>query len=134
MEASFAAGYFGPDVAATTARGGRTTFEWLDGRCFLIQRFVTSQPAAPSGIAIIGAGANPETFAQHYYDSRGVARVYEMSLDGGVWKLWREAPGFWQRYTGQISADGTTITGAWEMSADGRDWKHDFALTYIKVR
>jgi hypothetical protein len=133
MEATFEAGYFGPGSPATTERGGRTTFEWLQGRYFLTQRFVVDHPAAPSGISIIGAGADQETFAQHYYDSRGVARVYQMSLDGGVWKLWREAPGFWQRYTGVISADGSRITGAWEGSPDGREWKHDFALTYIKA-
>jgi hypothetical protein len=56
-----------------------------------------------------------------------------MTIDGGILKLWREAPGFWQRYTGVISGDGTTITGAWECSADGREWKHDFGLTYIKA-
>lgn len=55
-----------------------------------------------------------------------------MSLDGRAWKLWREAPGFWQRYTGLISGDGNTITGTWEWSADGQEWKHDFGLTYIK--
>jgi hypothetical protein len=133
MEASFEAGYFGPGTPPVTGRGGRTTFEWLEGRFFLTQRFVNEHPAAPSGIAIIGAGAEAETFEQHYYDSRGVARVYQVSLDGGVWKLWREAPGFWQRYTGEISEDDTTIKGAWEGSADGRKWKHDFGLTYIKV-
>ena len=100
---------------------------------FLTQRFINEHPAAPSGIAIIGAGAEPETFTQHYYDSRGVARIYQMTLDGGIWKLWREAPGFWQRYTGQISDDGNKITGDWEGSADGQTWKHDFSLTYIKT-
>jgi hypothetical protein len=35
---------------------------------------------------------DPATFEQHNYDSRGVARVYQMSLEGGIWKLWREAP------------------------------------------
>jgi hypothetical protein len=133
MEATFEAGFFGPGSPAITSRGGRTTFEWLDGRFFLTQRFVTEHPAAPSGIAIIGAGAGPGTFTQHYYDSRGVARVYQMTLDGREWKLWREAPGFWQRYTGTISEDGTTIHGAWEASPDGREWKHDFRLTYIKT-
>jgi hypothetical protein len=133
MEATFDAGYFGPGSAAIAQRGGRTTFEWLEGRFFLTQRFVTEHPAAPSGIAIIGAGAEPETFTQHYYDSRGVARIYQMTLDGGVWRLWRDAPGFWQRYTGMISGDGNRITGAWEGSADGREWKHDFGLSYIKV-
>ena len=122
MEASFGPGRFGPGTPAITNRGGLTTFEWLQGKFFLIQRFVVDQPGAPSGIAIIGPGEKPETWSQHYYDSRGVARVYHMSLDDGVWRIWREAPGFWQRYTGVLSGDGATIEGAWEGSADGRDW------------
>ena len=133
MEARFEAGYFGPGSPAITGRGGRTTFTWLEGRFFLTQRFVNEHPAAPSGIAIIGPVTGPGTFTQHYYDSRGVARTYQMTLDGREWKIWREAPGFWQRYTGVISEDGTTITGAWDGSPDGREWKHDFGLTYIKT-
>jgi hypothetical protein len=133
MEASFGAGFFGPGSEATTQRGGLTTFEWLEGRYFLVQRFTVQDPAAPSGIAIIGPGGVPGTLEQHYYDSRGVARVYQVSLDGGTWKVWREAPGFWQRYSGVVAPDGTMIAGAWEKSADGRDWEHDFGLTYIKV-
>jgi hypothetical protein len=133
MQASFEAGYFGSGTPPITGRGRRTTFEWLEGRFFLTQRFVNEHPAAPSGIAMIGAGTDPTTFEQHYYDSPGVVRVYQMSLDGRVSQVWREAPGYWQRYTGEISADGTTIKGAWQRSADGREWKHDFGLTYIKV-
>lgn len=133
MEATFGEGSFGPGSPAVTNRGGLTTFEWIDGRFFLSQRFVIEQPDAPSGIAIIGPDEGSESFTQHYYDSRGVARDYQMRLDGKVWKLHRAAPGFWQRYAGVISDDGTTITGAWEMSADGRDWTHDFDLSYIKV-
>jgi Protein of unknown function (DUF1579) len=131
-EASFDAGFFGPGSPPITGRG-RTSFEWLAGRHFLIQRFANDHPDAPSGIAIIGAHSEPGRFSQHYYDSRGVARVYQMSLDGTTWKLWREAPGFWQRYTGVISPGGDAIRGAWEGSADGRDWKHDFRLTYLKA-
>jgi hypothetical protein len=133
MEASFGAGFFGPGTAPATQRGGLTTFEWLEGRYFLIQRFVVDNPVAPSGIAIIGPGGVPGTLEQHYYDSRGVARVYQVSLDGETWKVWREAPGFWQRYSGVVSDDGTVIAGAWEKSADGLEWERDFGLTYIKV-
>jgi hypothetical protein len=131
-EASFAAGFFGPGSPPVTGRG-RTTFHWLEGEFFLIQRATAEDPAAPSAIMIIGTGETPETLEQHYYDSRGVARVYQMSLNEGVWKIWREAPGFWQRYAGVFSADGRTIKGAWEKSADGSEWKHDFDLNYIKV-
>jgi hypothetical protein len=133
MEATFEAGYFGPGTPEITERGGATTFEWLEGRFFLTQRFTVDHPAAPSGISIIGTGAGPGTFAQHYYDSRGVARTYQMTLDGGAWRLWRDAPGFCQRYSGTISADGTRITGAWESSPDGREWRHDFGLSYIRT-
>jgi len=122
-----------PGSPPTAERGGRTTFEWLDGKFFLIQRFTVENPAAPNGIAIIRAGAGPDSFSQHYYDSRGVERVYSMSLDQAVWTLWRGAPGFWQRYTGAFSADGKAIEGAWEMSPDGSEWKHDFGLTYTRI-
>src|SRR6266576_3160135 len=106
MEASFEAGFFGPDSPAVTERGGRTTFEWLEGRFFLLQRFTVENPMAPSGIAVIGVAADdPDVFEQHYYDSRGVARVYRMRIDGDEWKVWRDAPGFHQRYTGRIAED-----------------------------
>src|SRR4051812_10250529 len=71
---------------------GRVSFEWLEGRTFLIERWKVELPEAPDGIAIIGSGDEPGTFRQHYFDSRGVHRIYEMSLDDGVWKLRRDAP------------------------------------------
>jgi hypothetical protein len=134
MEVFFEAGFFGPGSPAVADRGGSTTFEWLEGKFFLLQRFtVAEHPSAPSGIAIIGLGDDPEILEQHYYDSRGVARVYQMSLVGNVWKVWREAPGFWQRYEGRIADDATRIEGAWEKSVDGSEWEHDFVLNYVKV-
>jgi len=101
-------------------RSGPTTFEWLEGRFFLTQRFVIEHPAAPSGIAIIGAGADEESFVQHCYDSRGVARSYQMSLEGGMWKLCREAPG---AHDGGIASCAVKQGGRAEQesrSADGR--------------
>jgi hypothetical protein len=62
-----------------------------------------------------------------------VQRIYEMSLDGGVWKPWRHGEPFSQRFTGNFSDDGRTIAGRWETAGDGKDWKTDFDLTYTKV-
>ena len=56
-----------------------------------------------------------------------------MSVTDGVWKVWRDAPGFNQRYIGKISEDGRSITGRWEFSEDGKSWKVDFDLNYEKV-
>jgi hypothetical protein len=118
--------------------GAWVTFEWLPGEQFLVQRWAVPLPEAPDGLAIIGPDPEHEgTFLQHYFDSRGVARIYKMSLAEGVWKLWRDEPDFSpldfsQRYTGTFSDDGKTITGAWEICHDGKTWEHDFDLIYTK--
>jgi hypothetical protein len=67
-----------------------------------------------------------------YADARGVHRVYRMTFADGVWTMWRAAPGFNQRFTGTLSADGTTVDGRWEMSGDGENWILDFGLTYTR--
>ena len=110
----------------------RVSFEWLEGRAFLIERWTVDLPEAPDGIAIIGPGEEAP-LRQHYFDSRGVHRVYEMELSGGVWKLWRDSPDpSPQRFTGEFSDDGRTIAGCWEKQ-EGGDWQTDFDLTYRKV-
>ena len=112
----------------------RVSFEWLEGRTFLIERWTVDLPEAPDGIAIIGAGDEPESFRQHYFDSRGVHRIYAMALSDGVWTLWRDAPDpFPQRFSGTIDDDGKTIAGRWEKAEDGSNWGTDFDFTYRKV-
>jgi hypothetical protein len=111
------------------------SFEWLAGRTWLIQRWSIEMPAAPDGIAIIGAGDEPGALRQHYFDSRGVHRVYEMTLDGATWTLERDAPDpFPQRFSGTFSDDGNTISARWEKREAGEDWSTDFDLTYRRVR
>jgi hypothetical protein len=120
----------------------RVVFEWMPGRRFLIERWELPLPdpavAPATGIAVIGADPGREGgFLQHYFDSRGVARVYKMSFEDGVWKLWRDSADFSpldfsQRYTGTFSDDGKTIAGRWEISHDHETWEHDFDLTYSR--
>ena len=119
--------------------GARIMFEWLPGKKFLIERWEVPVPEAPDGIAIIGADPEMEgRYLQHYFDSRGVARVYKMSFEDRVWKLWRDEPDFSpldfsQRFNGIFTVDGKAIAGAWEVSDDGKPWEHDFDLTYTKA-
>ena len=108
-----------------------TTFEWLKGRNFLVERSTVEMPEAPDGVMIIGPGDEPDTFRQYYFDSRGVHRIYEMTLSDRVWKLWRDASDpFPQRFTGTFSDDGMTIAGRWEKAEDGTNWETDFDLTF----
>ena len=120
-------------IEAFGAVGGRVTFEWLDGRTFLIQRWTVDVPEAPNGIALIGPERYDDRVVQHYFDSRGVARVYETTLADGVWRLWRDGPDFAQRFEGRISDDGSTIEAAWEIAEAPDEWRHDFDMTYRRV-
>ena len=67
---------------------------------------------APDGIAIIGADPDSKgNFLQHYFNSRGVARVYKMSMSDRGWTLVRDTPDFSpldfaQRYTGTFGDEG----------------------------
>ncbi len=118
--------------------GGRVVFEWMTGEQFLIQRWEVPVPEAPDGLAIVGFDAGRGTLLQHYFDSRGIARVYTMSLEDGIWTLRRDTPDFSplefaQRFTGRFSDDGATIVGRWEIAHDGSTWEHDFDLTYLRI-
>ena len=116
----------------------RSHFEWaLDGQ-FLLQRTEVPLPEAPDSLAIVSVDLQTGAYTQHYFDARGVARLYAMSLADGVWTLTRESPDFTpldfgQRFTGTFSADQGTITGAWERRLPGRGWEHDFGLSYRRA-
>ena len=116
----------------------RSRFEWtLDGQ-FLLQHTEVPIPDAPDSLAIVAAGPRAGGYTQHYFDSRGVVRLYAMTFAGGIWTLTRESPDFSpldfrQRFSGTFSADGNTITGAWEKTAEGGGWEHDFALIYHRA-
>jgi hypothetical protein len=111
---------------------GVKTYAWLEGGHFLVERGHFDHPDVPDSVAIIGADDSGEGLAQHYFDSRGVLRVYRMRLSDGIWTLWRDAPGFSQRFTGRFSGDGSTIEVAGELSKDGVKWEPDFTQTYTR--
>ncbi|MBB3728269.1 hypothetical protein [Nonomuraea dietziae] len=131
-------------VGDTPTAGGRSVVEWMEGGAFLLQRTDAELPedAPPEWLAnspfpvsaIIGLDDASEEFTMLYADGRGVHRVYRMTFADGVWRIWREAPGFNQRFTGALSADGASITCSWEMSQDGTSWQHDFDLEYRRVK
>ena len=91
---------------------------------------------APDALTIIAPDEAGDGYRQHYFDSRGVVRLYAMTFGDGAWTLLFTSPDFTplsfaQRYTGAFSADGRTIEGRWEKSDDGdASWELDFELSY----
>ena len=122
---------FHPNPSAVAR--GQTSFRWLEDGAFLLQHSDVPNTEFPRGISVIGADDTAETYCMVYFDSRGVSRIYQMTLSGDIWTIWREFPGFSQRFNGMFSDDNNIITARWEKSNDGANWEHDFDLTYTRV-
>jgi hypothetical protein len=121
---------------------GSTTFEWIDDGAFVRQRAKDEPDPATSSdwsdntpmpiTAILGYDDSVDEQAMLYADARGVFRIYRMRLTDEAWTVWREAPGFNQRFIGTFRDDGRTIEGRWESSPDGTAWATDFDMSYHK--
>ncbi len=112
---------------------GRASFEWLENGAFLMMRTELDDPRFPSGIAIFGSDNTAAEYFMLYFDERGVSRKFQVTLHDHVWKMWRNAPGFSQRFTGTIPEGGNTMLGTWELSTDGSSWEKDLELTYQRT-
>jgi hypothetical protein len=123
-------------AAPEPAGAARTTFEWMLGDAYLLQRTSIPVPGAPDSLSVI-APDEGDGYTQHYFDSRGIARLYAMTFDGSAWTLERHLPDFsplpfHQRWLGRF--DGRdAIEGRWETSPDGQRWELDFELSYRRV-
>jgi hypothetical protein len=111
---------------------GTSTFEWLEGERFMIYRARNEHPDFPDSISVIGEIEG--RLAVYYFDSRGVHRIYETKLEGNVWRLSRDAPGFDQRLEARFSEDGDEFGGTWDLAEEPGHWKPDLAITYRRVR
>lgn len=118
-----------PTSPSTVVRG-HSAFEWLEGEKFLIVRARSDHPDFPDSISIIGDTEGPR---MHYFDSRGVHRVYEVSVSEDALELSRDAPGFSQRFTGNFEEGGDRISGLWKLSRDDTNWEDDLQITYQRT-
>jgi hypothetical protein len=114
----------------STVVHGHVSFEWLEGEKFLIVRARADHPDFPDSISIIG---DTESLRMHYFDSRGVYRVYEVRLGEESWELSRDEPGFSQRFTGRFQEGGAIIDGLWKLSRVKGKWEDDLRITYRRV-
>jgi len=119
---------------------GRATFAWIEDGAFVVERSDAEwrdpswlENAPKTTQSVIGWDDSTDELVQLYSDSRGVFRIYRMTLTDDAWRLERAAPDFHQRFVGEFRDDGRTIEGRWESSPDGTAWELDFPITYRRV-
>ena len=123
------------DLSGANDTRGLVRFELLGS--LLVQNTEIPDPNAPDSVCVV-LTHDDGTYTQHYFDSRGVARLYDMTLDGDTWTLLRSKAdfsplSFQQRFVGSFTDDDAAIVGEWQTSLDGTDWQRDFGLTYRRL-
>jgi hypothetical protein len=109
---------------------GRATATWLEGERFLLLRTQADHPEFPDALWVLGE--TEAGLVGHYFDSRGVHRIYRLGFDDGAWHMSRDEPGFNQRFTGTFEDRGDRIVGIWEVSPDGSKWERDLETTFVR--
>jgi hypothetical protein len=111
-----------------TSVHGSAEVTWLEGEKFLIFRAWTDHPKFPDAISILG---DTQGLKMHYFDDRGVHRVYELGLTDDGWAATLDAPGWWQQmryaFTDDDTIEGTSRLAQDEAPAD------DLAITYRRT-
>jgi hypothetical protein len=124
-----------PELPGTTVSGAADV-QWLEGDRFLIFRAQNDHPDFPDSISIIGDTAGLQW---HYFDSRGVHRVYEFQVTDDGWEIARDAAGsdapeFSQRLTVAFEDDDDTMAGQSKISFDNETWQDDLEITYRRTQ
>ena len=105
---------------------GRQRYERVLDGSFVMLHWTYDHPEFPDAIAVLDA------HTYHYFDVRGVTRVFEFTLDESGWSMIRRDEDFWQRSTGTF-LDDDHIESNGENSFDaGASWQHDFRMSYVR--
>lgn len=120
-----------PALPATTVTG-TADVQWLEGERFLIFRSHNEHPDFPDSISIIG---ETDGLEWHYFDSRGVHRVYDLRITDDSWEIAREVPAddqsaFSQRLTVTFEDGDATMAGRSKISHDNETWQDDLQIIY----
>ena len=104
---------------------GETTWEWLEGRFFLLQRgWSRREGMEQKYLQIIGhdrpPGSEPATdITGRLYTDHGDTLSYVCQVEDDTMTIWMGEKGSPAVYRGTFSADGNTIEGAWEWPGGG---------------
>jgi hypothetical protein len=120
-----------PALPGTTV-SGTAEVQWLEGERFLIFRAHNDHPDFPDSISILG---DADGLRWHYFDSRGVHRIYELCVTDDGWEIARDAAGtdesaFSQRLTLTFEDGDDTMEGRSAISYDNETWEDDLQITY----
>jgi hypothetical protein len=106
---------------------GRQRYERVLDGAFVLQQWTYDHPDFPDAMALLSEDR------YHYFDVRGITRVFDLDFDEGGWSMIHLEEDFSQRHTARFRGpDAIESTG--EMSYDtGVTWQPLFEMSYQRV-
>ena len=106
---------------------GRQRYERVLDGAFVLQQWTYDPPDFPDAMALLSENR------YHYFDVRGITRVFDLDIDEAGWSMIFLDEDFSQRHTARFHGPDV-IDSTGEKSFDtGVTWQHDFTMTYQRV-
>ena len=113
-------------VALPEPVAGRQRYELVLDGAFVLLQWTYDHPDFPDAMALL------DQTAFHYFDVRGISRVFDLQINEQGWSMIRRDPDFWQRSSTTFVGD-RVMEGTGENSHDGGvTWEHDFVMTWAR--
>jgi hypothetical protein len=106
---------------------GRQRYDRVLDGAYLYLTWTYDRPDFPDALAMLSSEQ------MHYFDVRGITRVFDLQVDDSGYEMVRLDPEFSQRFTARFEgSDLIETTG--EYSDDrGATWQPDFTMTSVRV-
>ena len=106
---------------------GHQRYERVLDQAFVMLHWTFDHADFPDAVALM------DECAFHYFDVRGVTRIFDFEIGPQGWSMTRRDDDFWQRCAATF-VDSGMMEARGENSHDaGVSWQHDFTMTYCRI-
>ena len=106
---------------------GHQRYDWVLNGAFVMQHWTYNHPDFPDALALLSERQS------HYFDVRGIIRIFDLDIDDIGWTMVHLDEKFSQRFTARFQG-ADVMEGIGEASDDlGSTWRPDFTITYQRV-
>ncbi|WP_161883214.1 hypothetical protein [Deinococcus alpinitundrae] len=110
-------------TSRTEPISGQLRYERVLGGAFVMQHWSDDHPDFPDALSLLS-----ET-QSHYFDVRGIVRMFDLRLDDAGWTMVHLDQDFSQRFETRFEG-ADALQGTGEASSDGGiTWRPDFTIT-----
>ncbi len=106
---------------------GHQRYERVLNGAYVLLTWTYDHPDFPDALALLSSDA------MHYFDVRGITRVFDVQIDASGWSTIRLDPEFSQRTTSRFEGSDAMDTTGEDSRDHGVTWRHDFTMRSTRV-